>query len=142
MVLVHDNDLARIDGICGGIVSHLPYLSCMSLPYLYTQGALQPDTMIDFLQGSKPEIVQHVVRSEYLPVSPLRRSQPTCLHKKDDSPASTNSLETETEVTTVAMLSKEFKEWSESCGSWRCHGGSLALTIIARSAQCPYPLHW
>jgi len=130
MVLVHDDDLARIDGICEGIVSHMPYLSCMFLPYLYPQGALQPDTVIDFLQGSKPEVVQHVVCSECLPVSPPGHSQSTCLHKKEDSPASENSPETETEVTTVAMFSKDFKEWSESCDPWGC--GSLALTTIAR----------
>jgi len=69
MVLVRDNDLARTDGICEGIVSLLPYLSCILLPYLYPQGALQPDTMINFLQGPKPEIVRHVVGSECLPVS-------------------------------------------------------------------------
>ena len=70
MVLVHDDDLARIDGICEGIVSHLPCLSYMLLSYSYPQGALQPDTMIDFLQGSKPEIIQHTVCSEFLPAPP------------------------------------------------------------------------
>jgi hypothetical protein len=81
MVLIHDDDLAQIDGICEPdcTVSQLPYLSCMFLPRLWLQRALQPDTMMDFLQGSKPEILQRVVRGECLSLS-LPRSG--CLPEK------------------------------------------------------------
>jgi hypothetical protein len=71
MVLIHDDDLAQVDGICepDGVVSQLPYLSCVFLPHLWLQRALQPDTVMDFLHGSKPEILQRVVRGECLSLS-------------------------------------------------------------------------
>jgi len=46
MVLVHDDDLARV------------------------QGDLQPDALMGHLQGSKPEI-QHVLYGQYMPISQL-----------------------------------------------------------------------
>ncbi len=81
MVLIHDDDLAQIDGICEpeGIVSQLPCLSCVFLPHLLLQRALQPDTMMDSLHRSKPEILQRVVRGECLSLSLPR---PGCSPKK------------------------------------------------------------
>jgi hypothetical protein len=81
MVLIHDDDLAQIDGICEpeGIVSQLPYLSCVFLPHLWLQRTLRPDTMMDFLHRSKPEILQHVARGECLSLS---LPQPGCSPKK------------------------------------------------------------
>ena len=33
MILIHDDNLARVDGIRKGIVSQMPYIIWMSLPY-------------------------------------------------------------------------------------------------------------
>jgi hypothetical protein len=115
MVLVHDDDLARIDGMFENIVSQLPS-RVVILPYLWPQGTLQPGAMMDLLQESKPNIIQHVIRSECLPNN-FALSQPRYHATEEQS----SSPETETEATRVAMFSKEFQEWSEFCDSWECY---------------------
>jgi hypothetical protein len=91
---------------------------CGIIPFiLRPQEILQPDAVMGHLQRSKPE-VQQVLCGRCLPVvttSPILAAEVST--PKDWLSADENSLRTGTEAVTVAMFSKEFQEWSESCVS-------------------------
>jgi len=82
--------------------------------------------MMHYLQVSKPEIVQHVVDGEYMPVlSPLFPfSRAWCSQQVGRLSTSANSAGVGTKAYTVAMFSKEFQEWKnltthKSDSTWR-----------------------
>lgn len=57
MVLVHDDNLAQIGGMCTGNVVSMHFPSRYSLlTYPQTQESLQPDMMMSILQNYSPKI--------------------------------------------------------------------------------------
>jgi len=106
MVLVHDDDLRRIDGIGEGTVSgNLISRSLLFFSCCQTLESLEPEVVMDHFRRSNIEV--HMVRCgessvltklRFVLVHPL-----TCT--KDLSPTS-SSPNTHTSVVSVAMLSK------------------------------------
>ena len=105
MVLVHDDDLRRIDGIGEGTVSGNLISSSLLFSYCQPLESLEPEVVMDHFRRSNIEV--HTVRcGESSILTELRFvlvHTLTCT--KDLSPTS-SSPNTHTSVVSVAMLSK------------------------------------
>ena len=58
MILVHDDDLARVAGIYDGNVSRHSISAALFIAYPRSQGTLVIDEVMDLLQQSQPDIQQ------------------------------------------------------------------------------------
>jgi hypothetical protein len=68
MVLVHDDDLARIHEVCDSDVSRrfIPPVCFLAYPWLQARDSLKSHAVIHFLRKSQPKI-QQVQYGEFLP---------------------------------------------------------------------------
>jgi hypothetical protein len=56
MILVHDDDLSRISGICDSGREQTSYVTCFVILTSPDTGNLHPDVVRDYLQSSNTEI--------------------------------------------------------------------------------------
>jgi hypothetical protein len=82
------------------------------LAYLQSQETLQSDAVIHLLEKYQPEI-QQVQHGEYLPTLRLLWSLRPRGHTQDLLCVDEHNSNTGTDTTTVAMFSREFREWGK-----------------------------
>ena len=114
MVLVHDDDLTRLDGIYGNIVSRSSVhctIELMFFTFFQPSDTLQPDILSDHIRCLKPMIYNTQIGESLL--SQLTISDGRRAHRKDLSSVC-NSASAETASAWVATLSNIFEDHSES----------------------------